>query len=247
MPLTPETSPIITTPRVPSPMRPAAPPEQPTNQLVKHLPADVKQRVEALTTRVPLERDAELAQAGEISPWTYLPLSGVVSLQTMTEDGDTIEVAMIGREGIVGFPLAAMTLPSPHTAVVIIRGDALRIKTEVLQAEFDRSAPLQRALLRYWHSLMEQMMKGSACHRFHSTRQRLARWLLEASDRTQSATIEITQERLAQALGIQRTGVTTASVSLQDLGVVRARHGRITVIHRERLRDVACDCYGAHG
>jgi CRP-like cAMP-binding protein len=203
----------------------------------------VKQRIETLSTRVPAERDAELAQAGEISAWTYLPVSGLVSLQKMTEDGDTVEVAMIGREGMVGFPLAGLGLPSPHTAVVMLRGEALRIKTEILQPEFDRNAPLQRTLLHYWHSLMAQMMRGSACHRFHSTRQRLARWLLEASDRTESATIDMTQERLAQALGIQRTGVTTASVSLQDLGVIRARHGRITLLNRQQLRDLACDCY----
>jgi CRP-like cAMP-binding protein len=241
------------TPPAAAPARPSstAPPsapqtaaqELPSNRLLTRLPSETRQRLVALATRVPLERDAELAQAGASSPWTYHPLSGLVSLQMMTEEGDTIEVAMIGREGLVGFPLAALNLPSPHTAVVMLRGEALRLKTDAIHAEFERITELQRAMLHHWQTLMSEMAQRSACHRFHTTRQRLARWLLEASDRIHNATIEMTQERLATALGIQRTGVTTASVSLQDLGAIKSRHGRITLLDRRRLQELSCECY----
>ena len=150
---------------------------------------------------------------------------------------------MIGREGLAGFPLAALNLPSTHTALVMLRGEALRLKTDALLAEFERNTPLQRAMLHHWQTLMSEMAQGSACHRFHLTRQRLARWLLDASDRIQSSRIDITQERLASALGIQRTGVTAASVSLQDAAAIKSRHGRVTVLERGRLRELACDCY----
>jgi CRP-like cAMP-binding protein len=98
-------------------------------------------------------------------------------------------------------------------------------------------------LFQYAHALIGEMAQGRACHRFHTARQRLARWLLTVSDRTQSARIDMTQVRLGQALGLQRTGATAASIALQDLGAITARHGRITILDRRRMESAACECY----
>jgi CRP-like cAMP-binding protein len=158
----------------------------------------------------------------------------------MTEDGETVEVAMVGREGVVGLPGAAT---SPYAVVVALPGEALRLRAETLQNECQRDLALQRILTQYWLALMADIAQGSVCHRFHSARQRLARWLLSASDRTASPRIDMTQERLGQALGLQRTGVTVASVALQDTGAIKSRHGRITIVDRHRLETLACECY----
>jgi CRP-like cAMP-binding protein len=221
---------------------PAARPSA-TNTLLAQLPRDVQQRLLSHGTRVPLNKEAVLTEAGMPVAWVFLPCSGLVSLQTMTQDGETVEVAMVGHEGVAGLPLAAASAVAPHTAVVVIPGEAHRLRADAVQTEFERSAPLQRALIQYWHVLMTEIAQGSACHRFHTARQRLARWLLSASDRTQSVRIELTQERLAQALGLQRTGVTVASVALQDAGAIKSRHGRITIIDRRRTETMACECY----
>jgi CRP-like cAMP-binding protein len=161
----------------------------------------------------------------------------------MTEEGETVEVAMIGNEGIVGLPFGLTVAMAPHTALVVLPGEALRLPANVLQKELERDAALQRVLMQYWHTLIIQIAQGSVCHRFHTARQRLACWLLAASDRTQSPRIHMTQERLGDALGLQRTGVTAASIALQDAGAIKSRHGRITILDRRRIETLACECY----
>jgi CRP-like cAMP-binding protein len=216
---------------------------QPSSTFLSRLPRDSQQRLLAQSTRIILNQEHRLCEAGSPLTWAYLPCAGVVSLQTMTEDGETVEVAMVGREGVVGVPVLEASDIATHSAVVAVRGEALRLNAEALQKELGRDVALQRALIQYWHSLMTDMATRSACHRFHSARQRLARWLLAASDRAQSPQIHMTQERLAQALGLQRTGVTVASVALQDAGAIKSRHGRITIVDRQRLETLACECY----
>jgi CRP-like cAMP-binding protein len=133
------------------------------------------------------------------------------------------------------------------SAVVIVPGEAFRIRPAALQAECERNPTLQRVLFHYAHALIGEMAQDSACHRFHTARQRLARWLLTVSDRTQSARIDMTQVRLGQALGLQRTGATAASIALQYLGAIKARHGRITMLDRRRKESAACECYRRDG
>ncbi len=223
------------------PVAPAATPQ--TNKLMSRLPRDAQQRFLSHGTRVPLHAQELLSETGTPVKWIYLPCSGVVSLQTMTENAESVEVAMVGSEGLVGLPIASSSDLSPHTAVVVISGEALRLRPADLQAEFEHNPAVQRVLINYWHALMTDIAQGSACHRFHMARQRLARWLLCASDRTQSARIQMTQERLGQALGLQRTGVTAASIALQDAGAIKSRHGRITIIDRRHIESLACECY----
>jgi CRP-like cAMP-binding protein len=229
------------TPIIDHPVTPAVTPR--TNTLMSRLPRDAHQRLLSHCTRVPLHEHEWLAETGTPVKWAYLPCSGVVSMQTMTENAESVEVAMVGSEGLVGLPMASTSDLSPHTAVVVIPGEAFRLRPDDLQAEFEHNPALQRVLVHYWHALIADIAQGSACHRFHMARQRLARWLLSASDRTQSARIQMTQERLGQALGLQRTGVTAASIALQDAGAIKSRHGRITIIDRRRLESMACECY----
>jgi CRP-like cAMP-binding protein len=212
-----------------------------TNLLLSSLPRDVQHRFVAQGHNTRLAKGDLLCEAGTPAASVYLPYSGLVSVQTMTEEGESVELAMIGREGLVGSPVASAA--APHNAVVTIAGEALRLAADALRTELERNVSAQRVLLHYWHDQSIDVAQGSVCHRFHPARQRLARWLLSASDRTRSLKIEMTQERLADALGLQRTGVTAASVALQDAGAIKARHGRITIVDRRRLELSACECY----
>lgn len=222
---------------------PTASPSRPGgNRLLAALPADVQQRVHGMATRMPLEKSAVLVDAGAVQTHVYFPCSGLLSLQTMTQDGNSVEVAMVGREGVATLPFAHGATAA-YATIVTTAGEALRIPAEALQAECDRAPALQQLLLQSWHRMMGEIASGSACHRFHTARQRLARWLLIATQRLQSSHIELTQEQLGEILGLQRTGVTVASVALQDAGAIAARHGRIRVTDRSRLQHLSCECY----
>ena len=212
------------------------------NALLAALPADVQQRLTALGARVPLQKSAVLIEAGAEQTHVYFPCSGLLSLQTTTQDGNSVEVAMIGREGLAALPFLGCATAA-YTNVVTVAGEALRLRADVAQAECERNAALQRALIQRWHGMIGEIANGSACHRFHTARQRLARWLLMASDKIQSSRIELTQEQLAEILGLQRTGVTVANVALQDAGAITSRHGRIRIVDRVRLQTAACECY----
>jgi CRP-like cAMP-binding protein len=212
------------------------------NRLLGSLPPNLQQRLNDLGSRVALEKSAVLIEAGAQQTQVYFLCSGLVSLQMMTPDGNSVEVAMVGREG-VSPPLALASTPAAYTTIVTVAGDALRITADALQAECDRDPALQRALMRQWHTMMSEIALGSACHRFHSSRQRLARWLLVASERIQSSRIELTQQQLGDVLGLVRTNVTIASLDLQDAGAVASRHGRIRIIDRARLQTASCECY----
>jgi CRP-like cAMP-binding protein len=217
--------------------RPAA------NGLLASLPPDVQQRIYHLGIRVALEKSAILIETGAQHADVYFPCSGLLSLQTMTQDGSSVEVAMVGREGATP-PLAAISsTPAAYTTVVTVAGEALRIPADALQAECDAHPALQRALIQQWHALMSEIACGSACHRFHTARQRLARWLLMASDRIHSSRVELTQEQLADVLGLRRPRVTVANLALQDAGAITSRHGRIRILDRACLQTVSCECY----
>jgi len=213
------------------------------NRLLASLPADLQQGINAVGSRVALEKSAVLIETGAQHTHVYFPCSGLLSLQTMTQDGNSVEVAMVGREGVTP-PLPAIAGASAAcTTTVTVAGVALRLRADALQAECDRYPALQRAVWKHWNSVLSEIALGSACHCFHTARQRLARWLLTASDRIQSSHLELTHEQLADVLGLQRTGVSVANVALQDAGAISSRHGRIRIIDRARLLAVSCECY----
>jgi CRP-like cAMP-binding protein len=212
------------------------------NRLLALLPPDLQERMNGIGSRVRLEKSAVLIRAGAQQTYVYFLCSGLVSLQMTTPDGNSVGVAMVGREGVTP-PLALASTPPAYTTIVTVAGDALRLPAVALEAECDRHPALQRALLYQCHAMMSEIALGSACHRFHTARQRLARWLLMASERIQSSRLELTQEQLGEVLGLLRTDVTIANVALQNAGAVASRHGRIRIIDRGRLQTVSCACH----
>lgn len=213
------------------------------NAIVRQLPGESRARLLADATPVAIRKNQVLVDDTSDPAWTYLPCAGLVSLQALTEGGNSIEVAMVGREGLIGFALGAVAGGPLYRAVVSIPGQTLRVRTDALLAEFDRVAVTRHVLLTHWPLFVAEIAQSSVCHRFHPARHRLARWLLTAVDRTGLSRLHLTQDDLAVRLGLQRTGVSIASLALQDLGMIRARRGHIVVLDRLRLAAAACECY----
>jgi CRP-like cAMP-binding protein len=174
----------------------------------------------------------------------YFPTSCVISLVTYLVDGSSVEMATIGLEGMVGLPifLGADTMPS--RAFGQVPGDALRITAAAFTAEVNRNGPMVRVLNRYTQALFNQVAQTTACNRVHLVEQRCARWLLQTHDRVGSDQFLLTQEFLAQMLGVRRSGVSAAAGLLQKAGLIRYARGRITVLDRPGLESAACECYG---
>lgn len=215
----------------------------PANRLLATLPRDELRRLEGQLESVRLSKGKVLYDAGDPMRHAYFPLNGMVSLLATTRHGQTVEVAMVGNEGVVGLPIVLRATVAPYRVMVQIPADAVRVRSETLAIEFRRCTEFQDALLMYTNSLVGQISQSAVCHRFHPVLQRLSRWLLIAHDRVEGDTIELTQEFIAHMLGIPRTGVTAAAVALGDAGVIRYRRGRITILNRKRLEAESCECY----
>ena len=213
------------------------------NEIVRQLPVESCARLLSGAAPVAVRKNQVLVDEASDPSWTYLPCSGLVSLQALTEGGSSIEVAMVGREGLIGFALGTLAPGPTYRAAVSIPGQTLRVRTDALLLEFDRVASTRHVLLDRWFLLLAEITQSSVCHRFHPARQRLARWLLTAVDRTGLSRLHLTQDDLAVRLGLQRTYVSIASLALQDLGLIRARRGRIVVLDRPGLATAACECY----
>jgi CRP-like cAMP-binding protein len=214
-----------------------------TSEVMRRLPLDSRTRLLPQATRVVIRKDLVLCDGTTDLSWTYLPCSGLVSFQTLTEDGNSIEIAMAGREGVIGFALGTGVQRPAYHAVVSIPGETLRVRTDVLLGEFDRSAAVRQVLLTSWQIFLADVAQNAACHRFHCARQRLARWLLSARDRTGLSHFQLTQQDLAERLGVQRPVLTEASLALQEAGAIRSRRGHIVLRDRGRLEQAACECY----
>jgi CRP-like cAMP-binding protein len=192
---------------------------------------------------VALPQSRVMYEVGDPIGHVYFPLSGLLSLTSTTENGETIEVAMIGREGMIGLPIVMDVDRAPSTVRVLSPTRALRANADVLRREFRRGAALHDGLLRYLHGLLSQMSQAALCYRFHTVHQRLCRWLLAADDRLGSDPLEITQECVAHLIGSLRTSVTAAALALQDAGAIRCRRGRIRILDRPQLEAMTCECY----
>src|SRR5258706_13221205 len=167
----------------------------------------------------------------------------MVSLLSAMENGASTEIAVIGNEGVVGIALFMGGESTPSRAVVQSAGHGYRLKAAVLKKEFELGGPLQHLLLRYTQALLTQMAQTAVCNRHHSVDQQLCRWLLLSLDRLPSNKLSMTQELIANMLGVRREGVTEAAGKLQDAGLIHYRRGNITVLHRPRLQARACECY----
>ena len=192
---------------------------------------------------LPMGRVLYEAQApiGEL----YFLTDGAVSLLQMTEDGSSAEIAVVGSEGVVGISTFMGARAAPWRTLVQSPACALRLKAEVLQRELARGGELQHLLLRYTQALMAQIAQSAVCHRHHSVEQQLCRWLLASLDRSASDQLVMTQELLANMLGVRRERVTAAAGKLQLAGLIRYARGRIVVANRPKIEQRACECYAA--
>ena len=220
---------------------PAAPP--PENKLLAALPPDVGERLRPYLELVPLELGASVYEAGAKQPYVYFPIDSIVSLLYVMKDGASAEIAIVGNEGLVGIALFMGGDTTPSRAVVQSAGDAYRLPSKRLKQDFEGGGPLQHLLLRYTQALITQMSQTAVCNRHHSIEQQLCRWLLLSIDRLPTNVLTMTQELIANMLGVRREGVTEAAGKLQDAGLIHYSRGRITMLDREGLERRVCECY----
>jgi CRP-like cAMP-binding protein len=213
------------------------------NHLLAALPADEFERLLPHLEFVEMPLGEALYESGGRLRHVYFPTTSIVSLLYVMEDGSSAEIAIVGNEGILGISLFMGGETTPSRAVVQSAGHGYRLRAEILQREFSRGGPVMRLLLRYTQALITQMAQTAVCNRHHSVEQQLCRWLLLSLDRLSSNELTMTQELIANMLGVRREGVTEAAGKLQRAGLIRYRRGRITVLDRERLEQQVCECY----
>lgn len=184
-----------------------------------------------------------LYEPGTTIPDVYFPGRSVVSLLTLVDGHEALEVGLVGHEGMVGIPLALGMAVSPVRALVQGSGSALQMSAARFRKAFDASLPLQRGLHRYTHELMAQITQTAACNRFHKVDARLARWLLMTRDRVRSSEFYLTHEFLSHMLGVRRVGVTEAASSLQRRGLIEYSRGNIRILDNPALEAASCSCY----
>ncbi len=215
----------------------------PENQLLAALPAQEYQRLLPHLEFVPLLLEQVIYEAEETIKYVYFPHQALVSLVSTTEDGSTVEVGIVGNDGMVGLPVFLGGNTTSNRAFVQVAGAGMRMKASRLKTEFAQSRPLQTLLLLYTQALYTQISQGAACNRFHSVEERLARWLLLVQDRLHSDEFPLTQEFISQMLGTRRAGVTVAAGILSQAGIIRYRRGKITILDQKRLEGACCECY----
>jgi CRP-like cAMP-binding protein len=184
-----------------------------------------------------------LYESGATLSHVYFPTTAIVSLLYVMEDGASAEIAVVGNEGIVGISLFMGGGSTPSRAVVQSAGLGFRLKARVLKNEFNRAGPVLHMLLRYTQALITQMAQTAVCNRHHSLDQQLCRWLLLSLDRLQGDELAMTQELIANMLGVRREGVTESAMKLQTAGLIRYARGHITVLDRAGLELRTCECY----
>ena len=215
-----------------------------TNRLLATLPKKEYQRLLPGLEEVPLVFEEVLYHAGATILDVYFPTSGIVSLLAGVDDRATLEVGLVGSEGMVGLPLFMDVNTSGNRAVVQGAGYALRMKARVFRKECNDGGSLPRLLRRYSHSMLTQISQTAVCNRFHPIDARLARWLLMTSDRMGADEFQLTQDFLSNMLGVRREGVNKAAGALQEKELISYSRGALTILHRTRLENVACPCYG---
>jgi CRP-like cAMP-binding protein len=215
------------------------------NHLIASLPRRDRSRLAALCEPVQLVLSEELCERGAPVRDVYFPTEGFISLLAQVDHHPSLEVGMVGREGMLGASLALGVAATPLRAIVQGQGAAWRIGAAAFRRELEISPALQRSLNRYLYVLMAQMAASAACLRFHLICPRLARWLLMSQDRAHADRFHVTHEFLAYMLGVRRVGVTMAAGTLQKAGLIRYHRGELAVLDRSGLEAAACSCYAA--
>lgn len=218
-------------------------PDPHQNHLLDALPASDYERLAPHLELIPMKLGDVLYEPGVRLRHVYFPTTSIVSLLYVMEDGASAEIAIVGNEGILGISLFMGGETTPSRAVVQSAGYGFRLKAQLLKDEFHRFGPMLHLLLRYTQALITQMAQTAVCNRHHSVDQQLCRWLLLSLDRLASNELSMTQELIANMLGVRREGVTEAAGKLQDAGLIRYRRGRITVLDRPGLEARSCECY----
>jgi CRP-like cAMP-binding protein len=213
------------------------------NHLLAALPVADYERLLPHLELVPLPLAWAVYEAGGAQGYVYFPTNSIVSLLYVMEDGSSAEIAVVGNEGLVGIALFMGGESTPSRAVVQSAGYAYRLRASVLKGEFGQGGELQHLLLRYTQALITQMAQTAVCNRHHSVEQQLCRWLLLSLDRLSSNEVVMTQELIANMLGVRREGVTEAAGHLQAAGLIHYSRGHIVVVDRPKLEAQVCECY----
>jgi CRP-like cAMP-binding protein len=213
------------------------------NHLLAALPKLESDRILSHLDLVPLPLGKALYESGDRLSFVYFPATAIVSLLYELENGSSAEIAVVGNEGIVGIALFMGGDTMPNRAVVQSAGSAYRLRGQLLMEEFNRAGALQHLLLRYTLAMLTQMAQTAVCNRHHSVDQQLCRWLLLSLDRLPANELSMTQELIANMLGVRREGVTEAAGKLQNAGLIHYSRGRIIVLDRPGLEKRVCECY----
>ncbi len=213
------------------------------NHLIAALPIEAQNRMVLQLELIELPLGKVLYESGQMSRHVYFPTNAIVSLLYVMENGASTEISVVGNEGIVGIAVFMGGESTTSRAVVQSGGYAYRLAGQRLKDEFNRHGEFQVLILRYTQALITQMAQTAVCNRHHSIDQQLCRWLLLSLDRLRSNQLTMTQELIGNMLGVRREGVTEAAGKLQKLGVIDYRRGSITVLDRQRLEALSCECY----
>ena len=217
--------------------------EHKQNHILAGLSPEANERLKPHLELIPLEFGLVLQESGTQLRHIYFPVDSIISLLCVMEDGSSAEIAVVGNEGMVGIALFMGGLSTLNRAVVQRAGYAYRLSASVLKQEFELGGSLRDMLLRYTQALITMMAQTAACNRHHSVEQQLCRWLLLNLDRLPSNELRMTQELIANMLGVRREGVTEAAGKLHSAGIINYSRGHISVVNRPKLEMRVCECY----
>ena len=213
------------------------------NHLLAALPAAEYERLSEHLELVPMPLGQALYESGGQLQHVYFPTTSIISLLYVMENGASAEIAVVGNEGILGIALFMGGETTPSRAIIQSAGFGYRLKAQFLKLEFNRGGPVMHLLLRYTQALITQMAQTAVCNRHHTVEQQLCRWLLLSIDRLPTNELTMTQELIANMLGVRREGVTEAAGRLQRAGLIKYSRGRISVTDRPGLENEVCECY----
>jgi CRP-like cAMP-binding protein len=215
-----------------------------SNAILAGLDHSESAALELASQNIPLERGDLIAEAGQPAPYVYFPTAGVLSLVGTTTSGGTVELAVVGSEGVASISAILGRNLLPFRIVAQVPGHAVRIPTSVVSSIVSDCGPLHRRVLDYTHQIIAQVAQSAVCNRFHTAKQRLARWLLMTADRAGSYELALTHEFISYMVGGPRSAVTEAAAELREAGAIDYRRGLIAIKDPNKLQEQSCECYG---